>query len=295
MPSGSGFGGGGGSHFGGSSGGSSSGGGFSHRYIGPRQPGRFPIYYVYYRRHGKKYALNVNENNLYTLLNMLKKLAFIATILPLIFLFGFSGNFFKIRSDYSRYQNMIKFAEAERENGNDNYFVDATIYSVEQYGSTDRYYINYYFYSEDYEVVKGYTFSVYTYDEVKDINVGDKLEIAVDSYPLTTETDSIDLHYKNTTLADDVEYQGTKATMNGVAIFVLIAAAIWCLFGFLAHKTKIKHGEEILPNGDLPGEPVYQYVCTYCGGKLMESDANCPHCGAATLETKTSTGKSETK
>jgi len=294
MPSGSHFGGGGGSHFGGGSsggshfGGSSSGG---SRYNGPRQPGRYPIHYVYYMRGGRRYAINMSSSS-----HVLYRIFCIVCIFFCIFSFLLawetSSDLEKVKSDYQYYQDMINYALTENENGNSNYLVDGIIISKYKNDTSDgKWYITYYFLTPDNERVEGYTYSIYTYEQVKNVHPYDIIELAVDSDPITTETDSINLDYKDIPLTQDGEYvHNKKVNIFSIAIGI-VTFGLSILMFVLMIKNKKKNSEEVALKGEMGDTPVYKYVCTYCGAKLRETDSTCPHCGSGTIETRESDGR----
>jgi len=272
MPSGSHFGGGGGgSHFGGGFsggggshfGGSSRGGGFFHR--GPRIFMFFghPCHFT---------------STLSVLFSVITFFAFIAVFLLVISVLCITSSNRALgimERDYAYYQQMIKNAE-----NNPELQKDAIIkgqFCKDGYG---KWYLTYEIEKSDGGVLKGYTYSIYTLEDLNNYPINKVVKAAVDSNPVTDETDSITMDYKDTKLSDDWEYvsnQGAKKTWTIVAIvdgivlgglvigFILILVKSW-------KKQEAKAEQEQKQN-----QP---RVCPYCGRKTDKSKDKCPNCGA---------------
>jgi hypothetical protein len=213
MPSGShsgSRGGGGGSHFGGGSSSGSSGGGRWHG----RPHGRHVSIVFFGRRVSSAFVA----------------LAVFALFLAIVCTLGVSGDksyLQQIESDYMYYQDMIDDAYDKQILGDSSYLVDGVIISKFQSDTCDKWYVTYYFLDKDGEKVDGYTYSIYTWNQVKDMDPGDIIKLAVDSNPITQDTDSINVDYKYTTLEDDGEYAQLlkkRKIMKTAAISLYIVA-----------------------------------------------------------------------
>lgn len=283
MPSGSHGGGGGshggggfgGSHFGGGSGGSHFGGSYYH---GPKRPGRAPIMFHYFYWGGTRYVIENDErakirSKIFSVFVML-----FIMLCCLFVIFASISNVNKIKKDYLYYQEMITYAEEHPE-----YFITGKVQSKFYNEDAGKWYLTYYFYTDESVRVDGYTFSIYSDAEVSQFHSGDDIQLAVDSIPLTTETDSINYDYKNKSLSDDGEY--TKA-VSGITIpiiveFALVGILVFLIISVVRDYKKLAKKVDENGNADLK----YKYICTYCGGKLKEDDKSCPHCGSSTIET----------
>lgn len=284
MPSGSHGGGGGGSHFGGSSGGShfgsSSGGNrYGGLYNGPRQVGRAPIRFYYFGWGGRYYAINsADRRNVFSQIFAALIVLFISVFICVTSVVSSNASIRKIESDYIYYQDMIAYAEEHNE-----LLVTGTVKTKFLNEDVGKYYITYYFLDQNGEKVDGYTFSIYTYDEVKNVHSGDDIELAVDSNPITQDTDSINLDYKDMPLSKDGEYESLK---NGKITSILVSVSMLVLFETVIVISLVKqlknNAQQVEKVGD---EPTYSYVCTYCGAKLKKDDTSCPKCGSSTIET----------
>ena len=286
MPSGSHGGGGGGSHFGGGGGGShfgsgsgSSGSHFGGSYYhGPRRPGRAPITFHYFYWGGNRYVIENDERTKI-------RLKFLSTLVILFMMMCCTLGIFspvssinKIKKDYMYYQDMIVYAEEHPE-----YMITGKIQTKFYNEDAGKWYLTYYFYTDENVRVDGYTFSIYNDSEVQHFHSGDDIQLAVDSIPLTEQTDSINYDYKNKALSDDGEYISAVGTIR-VSVIVECGFFITLVFVIVSiikdYKTLASKVDE---NGN--AEIKYKYICTYCGGKLTETDSSCPHCGSSTIDT----------
>lgn len=195
-----------------------------------------------------------------------------------------------IKVDYVYYHQMIATAEANPE-----YVKNATV--------TDKFYnedaLKWYF---TYKVdilnssmdLEGYTYSVYTSNQIAQISSGDSIKVAVNEANVGLLTDSIPMDFKNFDYKDDGEYiQSKKAldkakTMNFAAWLAEIAFVVG-LITYLV-KTKKKEDQEALETKvreeekhELEKKALAQdleWRCEYCG-KLNDSDKQkCQNCGA---------------
>ena len=283
MPSGSHGGGGGGSHFGGSSGGSHFGGGSGRHfggsyYHGPRRPGRAPIHFHFFYFGGRRYSVASDDrSNIFGMIFGCIICLFFAVVMG--FSIGSATNSVKkIENDYLYYQDMIAYAEEHTE-----YQVTANVQTFFENEDCGKYYVTYYFYTASSQRVDGYTFSIYTYNQAKTIKQNGTILLAVDEYPVTTQTDSINMDYKNLPLSEDGEYQVAKGQIRTNIIIEVAIVGVFALLVVLTIR-QIKQNVEQVPEGSQP-KTSKKYICTYCGAKLKETDTTCPKCGSSTIET----------
>ena len=283
MPSGShsgGHGGGGGSHFGGggSSGGSHSGGGFSSRNRGYRN-GR-TVYYF-----GSGYHRRYMYGGAYTAFSLLRAIGIFLLVMGLVVLLtltSYNSQLKNIKADYLYYQDMISDAEEHLANGDDSYFVDGKVISKFKNSNCNKWYITYSFLDKDGRVVEGYTYSIYTWEQVKDMDNGDIIKLAVDSKPITQDTDSINVDYKYTSLMDDGEYakivNNKKNTRNASIGFICIAVT---LIG-LSIIIRIKASKKVTDDGrdDTNSSSGGYRRCRFCDRFLDEDETYCKDCGS---------------
>ena len=282
MPSGSHGGGGGGSHFGGGGsnfGGSSNGSHFGGSYYhGPKRPGRAPIVFHYFYFGGHKYAIgNDDRTKIRSMIGACGVLLFM--MIAIVFIIIASLNSVtKIKKDYAYYQDMIAYAEEHT-----NYLITGKIQTKYYNDDAGKWYLTYYFYTDDNVKVDGYTFSIYDDFEIKNFRSGDDIQLAVDSIPLTIDTDSINLDYKDMPLTKDGEYNNAVYNIKIlIVVEIILTGVLTCLIVTIVKSYK-KLAQKVDENGN--GSIKYKYICTYCGGKLTEDDKSCPHCGSSTIET----------
>lgn len=281
MPSGShsgGHGGGGGSHFGG--GGSSSGshgGSGSSRNHGYRN-GRSVVFF------GRGYHRRYMYSGAHSAFSILIAIGIFALVIGSLVLLTMGGNnkdLKNIEADYLYYQDMIADAEEKLAQGDDSYFVDGIIISKFKNDNCDKWYVTYYFLDNQGKKVEGYTYSIYTWEQVKDMDNGDIIKLAVDTNPITQDTDSINLDYKNTTLNDDGEYIKIIKSKENTQRVGIIALVIGGLLVAGAIIIRIKASHKVLEDSQDFTEfsNSGRKLCKYCGGYLKSGDTICSDCG----------------
>ena len=276
MPSGLHGGGGGGSHFGGDASGGfgSSGGGNGFNMRGPRT-------FIFF---GHSYYFSSHAMQKISMI-------FFFVIFSAFFVF-FGGvsiasaknNIAKIEIDYVYYQDMIEDAEA-----NPIKLRDGIVVSHFYNENAKKWYFVYKVQKDDYDVdesvwLEGWTYSVYTREQINAIGVGSVVEIAVDSPIVDKNTDSIPIDFKTKKLSDDGEYLSAKSSLTTGTIVLVISSmvTIGLIVGLVltiiknAKKEKIEEPEkEKVELNKKIGK-----TCKYCGRPLNEDTETCPGCGA---------------
>ena len=282
MPSGSHGGGGGGSHFGGGSSGGSHFGGGSHS-SGSFRP-RGPRIIVF---GGRRVYISSNRASAQSFLVIL---AFVLFFITTIFGICMAGNLSDIKTierDYNRYQSMIEYAESH-----DGYIIDAEFETFHYNDEVDKYYFYYSFRTATGSEMRGYTYSIYTFEEVRALEELGTIKIAVDSVPVTLSTDSIPIDYKNHTLEDDGEYANAKSAKTGttVGFVVVLVAFVGTVVGLILTYTTAKPATEEIeksldktstePNPTTAKQSELTWQCEYCGNVQSTSNSQCKQCGA---------------
>ncbi|MBQ3047706.1 MAG: hypothetical protein IJD48_01680 [Clostridia bacterium] len=290
MPSGS-HGGSSGSHrSGGSSGGGSFGGGSrggSNGFGGSYSSSR-PMYIGW---HSKRYYIPAKKaSSIRTLFSVSFALLFFALAIITVLV---SNNKYinKIKTDREYYIQMIDYAIENPEYQKVGWITDR-FYNRD----CDKWYITYALRTKTGETLHGYTFSVYTIDDIskKEFQVRQSIVLAVNNKDVDMFTDSINMGYKDIPLEADGEYlkyiEANKITIAvecvlGACIVVLVAIAI-----SLIKKNAQDEGNlgEITSNTTMLGEAVAttqqvkksKKTCIYCGCFVSEEDKQCPSCGA---------------
>lgn len=287
MPSGSHGGGGGGSH-GGFSGGGGSHGGFSsgsNGSFGFRNGGVFrprgPRTVIFF---GGPRIITTGRQVLSSILvGFMIFMAFFAFIMGVNYS-ACNETVKMIEEEHRYYVKMVQDAQADTDLQTEG-IVTSVFYKTEY----NKYYFEYKFYDDSRHSYDGYTFSVYTIDNVP--KKGDRIALAIDDETIDENTDSIPMDYINFTLEDDGQYlvnkKGSKEALTG--LIICGAIAVGSLVGvFIVYATaKRKKEEEI--ESEKCSEQEKQAVenkkkyCQYCGTKINPDDRNCPQCGARTL------------
>ena len=180
----------------------------------------------------------------------------------------------KIQSDYIYYQNMITFAESQP-----GYIRDATIVRMNYNFDCKKWYLEYEIKTDLGDTLRGYTYSMYTFDDLKEFRAGQTIKCAVNTNPVTLNTDSINLDYKNTSLSDDGEYVTAQALKQGwttATIILTLSAVAMIIIMSIIVKKSIKNTHETESNTI----NIHVFVCPYCGTKNTNNERNCPNCGA---------------
>ena len=184
-----------------------------------------------------------------------------------------------IKEEYAYYQNMVEYAEANRDNG---YVVTATVTEVQYDAEIQKYRYFYSFKTASGANETGYTFYLYTLNN-KPV-IGSTFELAVDSVPITSNTDSIPVDYKLTKLEDDGAYAYLKTQLNKYTLYIVLSiGGIILLIGgcvavVLTAKRKEEEKQEEQKQQEIENEK--KKFCQYCGTKIKEEDATCPNCGS---------------
>lgn len=284
MPSGRGAGGGGGSHFGGG-GGSRRGGsscGNSARYSRPM------VFWFF----GRRYYLPLGVSN------AVRGLLSAALIMAIAFFMFFcslrdnKGKLGTIVYDHNRYISMIEYAKE-----NPDYQKEGIITAVRYNSYAKKYYFEYsipmvgyggYYYNGQFYTgnqLMGYTYSVYSAEEIKNFRIGQILIFAVDVIPVTTITDSINFGYEDIPLSADGEYvQIKKQILLLSVVCAVLGAATLAVLGVAVFKAvkNAKEKQEVAENcateTDFKGEKVVR--CAYCGSIMENGQGKCKNCGA---------------
>lgn len=302
MPSGSRGGGGGGSH------GGSRGGGGSSRSGGSGGSHGGGIRLVVHTRTRSSIRIRSRRGgpNRYFDLEALHSIVCVILVLCFMLFGGMTcsakENVEFLTEDYDYYQNMITYAELHP----DDYIVDAKVTSYSFRADFDKYYINYsipyevreYFpgmgYQEVTKYLSGYSFSVYTLEEAKELKNQGIIKVAIDTKVVTSNTDSVPMDYKDFELEDDGEYAlavRNQARHTRKLICLGVFAVAWFTFFIIASNKLGKiYDKERIEEAKKSKSTTYNSsdaigsdtsYCQYCGTYLVkDNNIKCPACGA---------------
>lgn len=179
--------------------------------------------------------------------------------------------------DRHYYINMIEFAEK-----NPTFMRDAIVTDYEQSLTSDAYYIIYMIDGR----VEGYSYSVYTEEEARAL-LSQTIKVAVNSFILSDETDSIPVDYKNKSIESDGEYVVARSNKKIFLVMTALSLSIFVILIVITVIIQVKgkqyiDGQEAnstIENSSLSKKTVI-IKFEYCGTILNEAQSSCPNCGA---------------
>lgn len=200
----------------------------------------------------------------------------------------------KIKEDYNYYQQMISYAEA---NPDLNLIKTGTITGKFYNEDCKKWYITYSLETVFGTTLEGYSFSVYTLNDLskEEYQINSPISLAVDSATVTSTTDSIPMDYKDMPLSRDGEWVNANNQVNigkgmvfvnigvtVVAIVLLVVVLIKC-----TRKSESEAGTSssnsssttsLETNSDQPR--LTGWTCEYCGSYEPLATKKCSQCGA---------------
>lgn len=277
MPSGSHGGGHGGSHGGGFGGG---GGHFGHgRSTGGITFRPRPIRIWFFGHH---YYVPVEKTS------TIRKL-FIAFVLFLIFGFLAMFSMFNaqkqmnlIEDDHDYYCNLVRYAILHPD-----FQKTGKITGRFENRTCRKWYLTYSLQTDNGQTLEGYTYSLYSNDEIFEFEIGSEIQLAVDTKVVTLSTDSINMDYLDIPIENDGEYVLANGLKKISMIFMIIMFCLsaTCLgFGIFKMKKGMKLNE--LEKEKASSTFVEENVkrCPYCGSKRNPEDSKCQNCGASFID-----------
>lgn len=285
MPSGS-HGGSSGSH---SSGGSSFGGGGSS--FGGGSGRSMPPSPMHFRWRGNRYYISGGKASTIRLFFIFGAFLMFLCLACVASFFSAKQDIQKIVTDQAYYINMIEYAEEHPE-----YQKEGEITGRFYKEDVDRWYITYSLPTMAGGTLKGYTFSVYSTEDMRksEFQVGTKIILAVDNPHVNILTDSINMEYKNIPLENDGEYLQAIRSRNSSIIFACIFGAVsitLIVIGFSKIKKEAQNEDDlgkafsssdtvagkILGSQNEEQKPKH---CIYCGNYVGDEEKKCPSCGS---------------
>ncbi len=203
---------------------------------------------------------------------------------------GVKHNISNIETDFIYYKAMVQKAEINP--------------SLKKQGTITDYFYNedckkwYYIYEIEIEnsvkPLEGYTYSLYTFEQISKLNVGDVIEIAVNNPNVNLYTDSVPMDFKDFELEDDGEYIEAKKTKKimttMIVIFSILSAAL--VVGAIVYMVKTKKREDLEQQEEKTRveekhelekkalEKDLDWRCEYCGSLNKSGKSKCSTCGA---------------
>lgn len=131
----------------------------------------------------------------------------------------------------------------------------------------------------------GYSFYVYTEEEVKVFATQENIQIAVGNVNSVGQPDSIEITFDGKTLEDDGEYVYYSSRIGSQMTWIIVLSStiggllISTIVISLTSFKKYDKIEEENRTMVLEQDKNARY-CAYCGSKMKEDATSCPYCGA---------------
>lgn len=265
MPSGS-HGGSRGSH---SSGGARSSGGSRGGYSSGRN--RTRVFII----GGVRYGLPATWNSRYNLLSNILSFVVFFLFFSIIMITGSASNIENIKTDYLYYDNMIATAEVDSRYITEGKIIDKSL------GEGGKWFFDYTFVADDGELVYGYTYSIYTFEEIQEFSIGQTILLATNAISTTSWTDSIPMVCKGVSYEVDGDYiEAHNMQTYGIVFTCLLGASVVGII--VARVVIVKKHKTISPQEEKSLEAFSKKVrrCAYCGSILLDYENKCASCGA---------------
>ena len=224
---------------------------------------------------GVAYGLPAVWNTRYNRLSTLVSLFAFFLFISIMVIVAGTSSIDNIKVDYMYYDDMI--AQAETDN---RYIVEGVI-TDKSLGEGGKWFFDYVFPADDGWNVPGYTYSIYTYEEIKNFSIGETILLATNSINTTWETDSIPLVCKGVSYEQDGSYAEALTLRNcGIGFTCTFAAGI--VLVIVGQILIVKKHKTLSPQEEksLSAFTKKTRVCSYCGSALADSDMRCRSCGA---------------
>ncbi len=261
---------------------SSSHGGSYHPY--PVRPWYRPRVVVF---GGRQVYLDAGRASSASILSFLFVITLIATAILGFTWWGAQDELDLIRSDYSVYQAIARNAATSLE-----WQTVGKVYDWQEFEDTGKYRILYEFDTPKGKVDNGYSYFVYTWEQVIDMK-RDGVVLALDDKLVNTNTnsDSVPLDFKDAIMEEDAGYIDTINKINGTRLGTFIMAGISALlivsYVLINATAKKATAEQIAADKqgttattDSKAAPAGTWRCEYCGVLNDNGKERCDGCGA---------------
>lgn len=197
-----------------------------------------------------------------------------------------------IKVDYAYYHQMILNAEQNPE-----YMKQGTVIDKFYNDDAGRWYYTYEIERENGFPLEGYTYSVYTNEQIASVIIDSPILIAINKTEVDLQTDSIPIDFKNFNYKDDGEYieysKDLKSAKLKKIVYWLIEIAL--IGGAVLYMVKTKKREDLeaqetkereAEKHELEKKVLTQdldWCCDYCGKINKAEKSKCEHCGAGKL------------
>lgn len=250
-----------------------------------------PIFMMnrHYRRHGSSDNSDYEEirkSPLIGFLSTIFSIMIVALIAVIIAKVAFVIRVQAIKNDYDYYQHMCSWS-AEHPNWK------GTAKVTGKQKKYDKWLITYKIIDPTTNfTLDGYSFAIYDDEQIEQIQIDDEIEVAMNSFNLSIDTDSVPMDYYQVPITQDADYlHYTKISSSVTVILVIVAVltiGLGITNGILVNKRlKDAQGNYVDSSYTQVSESNLQAVyCDYCHSKLPPNSTMCEHCGASTRQNK---------
>ena len=141
--------------------------------------------------------------------------------------------------------------------------------------------------------IDGYSFAIYNDEQIQQIQINDEIEVAMNSFDLSIDTDSVPMDYYQIPITQDGEYLHYSKINSSLTVILIVVAivtvGIGITNGILANKYLKNMRVASLDSGYTPvseNNNLQVVYCDYCHSKLPPNSTKCEHCGASIRQNK---------
>lgn len=244
----------------------------------------------YYRRNGRTNSPEQEELRKHPLIRLFSSI-FSIMIIALFAVFiakiSFVTRVQVIKSDYNYYQHMCDWASKHP-----NWKGTAIVTGKEQ--KYNKWFIKYKIVDPvTSSSIDGYSFAIYNDEQIQQIQINDEIEVAMNSFDLSIDTDSVPMDYYQISITQDGEYLHYSKINNSVTVILVVVAivtvGIGITNGILANKYLKNMRVASLDSDYTPvseNNNLQVVYCDYCHSKLPPNSTKCEHCGASIRQNK---------
>lgn len=265
---------------------------YSSRSTGNNNTSVVPIFMMnrYYRRNGSTNSPEQEELRKHPLIRLFStifSIMIIALFAAIIAKVSFVMRVQAIKNDYDYYQHMCDWASQHP-----NWKGTAIVTGKEK--KYDKWLITYKIIDPTTNfTLDGYSFAIYDDEQIEQIQINDEIEVAMNSFDLSIDTDSVPMDYYQVPITQDADYLHHTKINNSVTVILVIVAivtvGIGITNGILANKYLKNMRVASFDSGYTPvseNNNLQVVYCDYCHSKLPPNSTKCEHCGASIRQNK---------
>lgn len=265
---------------------------YSSRSTGNNNTSVVPVFMMnrYYRRNGSTNSPEQEELRKHPLIRLFSSIftiMVIALFAVIIAKVSFVMRVQAIKNDYDYYQHMCSWS-AEYPNWK------GTAKVTGKQKKYDKWFITYKIIDPTTNfTLDGYSFAIYDDEQIEQIQIDDEIEVAMNSFDLSIDTDSVPMDYYQVPITQDADYlHHTKISSSVTVILVIVAivtVGIGITNGILANKYLKNMRVASFDSGYTPvseNNNLQVVYCDYCHSKLPPNSTKCEHCGASIRQNK---------